>query len=168
MSNTATCPLLQRGVDFDSQGRWPVVLHHPCSGNMGRDFGAIFHLYSGPQLLARHANGRLVLMKHYASDGYSPVIRVFGKFVYLTPWPKCGVWPALGHDVMRQFVGVEGCPWDRIDTDLCFYNWLTAGGVHPDVAGTYYGAVAGVVGDIFINLTRKPDPDLWIERIEYA
>lgn len=169
MIEPATCPLLKRGEDYAAKGRWPCVMLRPVSGMMGRDLGAIYEFCSDDQLLARHDRGKLSILKGYASDGYSPVIRLpFGKFLRLTPTPKAGMWPALGHDLTRQFVDVEGCPWARLDTDTFFYNWLVVGGTSPDMAGTYYGAVAGPVGDAFIKLTRKPDPHLWIKIIPYA
>lgn len=169
MKTDATCPLLKRGVDFEAQGRWPCVMLHPVSGMMGHDLGAIFEFYSGERLLARHDKGRLTLMKGYACDSFSPVIRLpFGKFWHLTPWPVSGPWPAFGHDLTRQFLIVDGCPYKREDTDNWFYNWLTAGGVSPRKAGGYYVAVAGPAGDAFIRMTRKPDPNLRIVRTEYT
>lgn len=78
----------------------------------------------------------------------------------LTPTPKCGFGPAILHDIARQFSRVSGCPWDRQQTDDWFFNCLIAGGVPERRAGLYHHAVAGTLGDIYIALTRKTDPNL--------
>jgi hypothetical protein len=112
MNIAVTCPLLVLGRDFVPQGKWPVVMTKLAKGNLGRDYGATFHFYSSHRLLARLQHAELTLLKCYASDGYSPVIRLpFGKFLRLTPTPKCGMWPALGHDLTRQFLDVVWQVW---------------------------------------------------------
>ena len=161
------CPRLIDGEDYKAEGRWPVVTRRVISAPLGFDLGAVYEFYSGPHLLGRHERGKLTICKRYACDGYSPVLRLFGKFLRLTPTPSAGMFPAIGHDFTRQMLAATGCPWDREDTDEFFYNWLVAGGTSPSLAGTYYGAVAGPVGSAFIALTRKTDPNLWIQKIAY-
>jgi hypothetical protein len=165
------CPLLQSPADYAAEGRWPVVTQRDIAAVLDYDLGAIYQFYSGEQLLARHHSGTVMLFKGYACDGYSPVIRIpwWGgwKFLRLTPTPKGGMFPAIWHDFIRQFCDVDGCPWNRVQTDWWFYDALVAGGTHPDVAGTFYGAVAGPAGDAFIRMTRKTDPKLRIERVRY-
>lgn len=158
------CPQLTHGIDYSPQGSWPVVLKRNVAA-VHHDLGYIYEFYSGDTLLARHDFGTTMLQAGFACDGYSPVIRLpFGKFLRLTPTPKAGMFPAIWHDFTRQFLDVPGCPWTRIQSDYWFYDALVAGGCNPHLAGTYYGAVAGVAGDAFIALTRRPDPKLRIIR----
>jgi len=166
------CPLLVPGLDFSAVGRWPVVTRRNIAAVIGYDLGARYRFYSGDRLLAHHDGGTVILRTGYACDGYSPVIpyRVMGRwhFVRLTPTPAAGMFPAILHDFARQFCDIPKCPWDRLDTDAWFYDSLVAGGCNKHLAGTYYGAVAGVAGDIFIAMSRRPDPQLWIEKIPYS
>lgn len=166
------CPKLTTR-DYKAVGYWPVVLQRKVAA-VHEDLGAIYRFYSGHQLLGHHEGGTTMLQKGFACDGYSPVIRIpWGKgryrFIKLTHTPKsAGLFPAVWHDFTRQFSYVDGCPWARDQTDWWFYDSLVKGGVNPHIAGTYYGAVAGLAGDVFIRMSRKPDPLLWIEKIQYA
>jgi len=122
---------------------------------------------SGLQKLATlEADGTFTIKKHYASDGYSPCIKVLGSWKRITPIPKrAGLFPALLHDVLRQFCTTPGCPWDRKFSDTMFYNALIAGGESKGISGTYYGAVSRVVGNLYFRLFHKADPQLSIELI---
>ncbi len=155
-------PVLKEEIDWTPVADWPVVLLHdvwdtiPIKGkefvflSRGREFGRL------------SSNGSFVIRKGYACDGFSPVLKVFGKFVRLTPTPKSGMWSSIRHDFFRQFADVPNCPWGRKDTDTWFYNDLVRGGMSSSMAGTYYGAVAGKAGDLFLALTRKSKDHLCV------
>lgn len=166
------CPRLTPGNCYQPAGYWPVVLQRQVAA-VHHDLGASYEFYSGETLLARHEGGTTLLHAGYACDGYSPVIRLRWRggcrFLRLTPTPRrAGMFPAIWHDFTRQFQDVEGCPWTREQTDHWFYDALLAGGENRHLAGTYYGAVAGLMGDAFIRLTRQPDPKLRIVQTPYA
>lgn len=154
------CPHLKPGKDYEPQGRHPVVLLRNICTHIGRDPGAFFEFYSGPHLLGYTEYTRLTICKGYACDGYSPGFWLGRKYIGLTPTPKAGIFPAIGHDFTRQMAWLDYCPWNRKDTDVWFYNWLVAGGTNPHIAGTYYRAVAGLTGSAFIAMTKKRDPRL--------
>lgn len=162
-----TCPRLTPGIHYAPRGRWAVGLTQPIGYGLGRDLGAIYEFYSDKTLLATHESGWMTISGNYACDGYSPVLHFRGRFIRLTPTPCCGMFPAIQHDLQRQFVGVEGCPWTREQTDRDFYDAMIAGRVHRHLAGTFYGTVAGPAGNVFIRLTRRVDPTLRIVRTEY-
>lgn len=161
------CPLLIRDTHFEVTPRWPLRLIRDVVSEQDRDLGATYEFFSGDQLLATWHRRQLVHHKGFACDGYSPVITVFGRHIRLTPTPRCGFFPSVDHDLKRQILVADGCPWTREETDLDFYNSLVAGGTHPHVAGTYYGTVGGSFGTLYIRATRKPDPSLRIIRTPY-
>ncbi len=166
------CPMLIPGQDYDPVGDWPVVLLRDVHAILSYDLGAIFEFRSGEKLLARHERGTLIIKAGFACDGYSPVLRkpawMPGKdrFIRLTPTPRCGIFPAVLHDLGRQFCGVDRCPWDREKVDDWFFDALVAGRC-PNRAGVYHSAVAGTLGTAFIHLTRKTDPHLTVTRQRY-
>lgn len=153
------CPLLQPGTHFTITDRWPVVMTAAVGVPLPIQSEPLdFH--SGDLHLARWDGEFFHVLPRYACDGYSPVIRVWGRWVRLTPVPGCGLWPAVLHDVLRQFNAVPGCPWSRVDTDNWFFDSLIAGGVRLPIAGAYHEAVAGPLGTAWIRMTRSPDPAL--------
>jgi hypothetical protein len=143
--------------------QWPLVLTRLLALDIDRDFGGVWHCYSGERLLGILNHQKIIILPAYAGDGYSPVIRFLGRWIRLTPTPACGYAPAIGHDFTRQFYHVTGCPWTRRDSDNWFYNWLRRGG-EPRV-GIFHRAVAGPLGTAYIWATRKKDPQLKIIRI---
>lgn len=172
------CPILVCGEDFETVGRWPVVVMVDILAS-SPDLGARFEFYSGDQLLSVHDRGTHLIKAAYACDGYSPTFWLFGRLIRLTPTPGAGMFPAIKHDNDRQMLGAMialkaaglidwDLPFTRANTDEWFYNSLTDGGVNRHVAGTYYGTVAGPVGSAFIRMTRKQDPNLRVVRIPYA
>ena len=158
-----TCPRIHIGDGASETDKWPLVLTRLLTLEIDRDFGGVWHCYSGRHLLGVLANRQIIIFPAYAGDGYSPVIRFLGRWIRLTPTPACGYAPAIGHDFTRQFYHVTGCPWTRRDSDNWFYNWLRRGG--EPRTGIFHRAVAGPIGTAYIWLTRKKDPQLKIIRI---
>jgi hypothetical protein len=159
------CPLLKPGEHYDIGTRWAVILRAMVSTPL--PLRAEPHDFlSGQQVLARWDGREFHVMPGYACDGYSPVIRICGRWVRLTPTPPCGLWPAVLHDVLRQFLSVPGCPWSRAESDAWFYEALHSGGLHPHHAGIYHGAVAGPLGSAWLRLTRTRDLRLRITPAE--
>ena len=167
------CPPVHIGQQAEVTQLWPLVLVEDVAFDTGRDYGATLLLCSGNKTLGTIHRGYLWAHAYYALDGYSPVFYAPWKaasndpWLRLTPTPACGYAPALVHDITRQFHNVEGCPWDRKQTDDWFFDSLIAGGVPKRRAGAYHHAVAGPIGDVYIALTRKADPNLHIIRKEY-
>ena len=156
-----TCPLLKLGTHYATTDRWPVVMTAAVSSPLPIQSDPLDFL-AGDLHLARWDGEFFHILPGYACDGYSPVLRILGRWVRITPAPACGLWPAVIHDALRQFLPVPGCPWTRRDTDNWFFDALTAGGVGQRIAGAYHQAVAGAFGTAWINLTRTPDPALRI------
>jgi hypothetical protein len=155
------CPSLQPGTHYATTDRWPLVMTAAVGCQLPIQAEPLdFH--SGDLHLARWDGRFFTVLPGYACDGYSPVIRLCGRWVRITPVPKAGLWPAVLHDALRQFQAVAGCPWTRRDTDAWFYDALLAGGLHPHHAGIYHGAVAGPLGTAWMSLTRRVDPRLSI------
>lgn len=159
-----TCPYIRIGSGAHESAKYACILTHAVFTHIPV-IGKELLFYAGEQLLARlSAEGRLEIMARYACDGYSPTLRMFGAWRRITPTPrKAGFFPAILHDITRQFCEVEGCPWTREDSDTWFYDALVAGGENPHIAGTYYGAVSRILGDIWYRF-RRTDPTLSIER----
>ena len=134
-------PIIRPG-DHDSSARWPVILKQTAGAELPIS-GPPVDFLAGTRRLASWDGTRFHIHQGYACDGYSPVLRLFGRWIPITPIPACGLWPAILHDALRQFLPVPGCPWTRQDTDEWFYNALIAGGLTPHHAGLYHGAVAG-------------------------
>jgi hypothetical protein len=153
--------LLTHGTHYQITERWPVVIRVPLATGLPIASPPLDFL-SGNQLLGTLDADRLTIMPGYACDGYSPVFRLCGRWVRLTPVPPAGLWPAVLHDFLRQFQAVPGCPWNRKNTDDWFYDALTAGGTWHRQAGLYHAAVAGPAGTAWIKLTRKTDLHLAI------
>lgn len=152
---------------FFSTRDWAMVMATPVIFEI-EDLGAVFEFWAGARLLAYHEHGKLVVSEAYALDGYSPVIRVFGKWVKLTPVPKkAGHGPDLLHDLTRQFLHVPFCPWTRKQTDDWFFDELIAGGESAKIAGAYHQVVAGSIGSLWMALKREPDPSLKIMTYPY-
>ncbi len=166
------CPRLIEWRDYEPCGNWPVVLLRSVTAALPFDLGAYYEFRTGETLLAHHHSAMLTIEAGFACDGFSPVIRkqawMPGKnrFLRITPTPPCGMFPAILHDLTRMFLGVDRCPWTRKNSDDWFFDALVAGGC-SNRAGIYHQAVAGAIGDAFINLTREPDPHLAITRIRY-
>lgn len=156
------CPYIRIGSGVHETSRYACVLTHAVDTNIPLQ-GYELLFYAGEQLIGRLSDdGRLQICKWYACDGYSPTLRMFGKWLRITPTPKkAGLFPAIFHDFTRQFLGTDGCPWTREETDTWFYDLLVAGGAGKLIAGTYYGAVSKTLGDIYHHF-RTPDPTLWI------
>lgn len=148
------------GTHYEVTARWPVRLLAAVPEKHLPIHAGPLEFRSGSQPLGRWDGRELTILPGYACDGYSPVIRVCGRWLRLTPTPRAGLWPAVLHDFLRQFLATPGCPWSREDSDEWFYNALTSGGLTNHLAGTYYGAVAGPFGSAFMRLTRRPDPAL--------
>lgn len=158
-----SCPYLRIGSGIRQTDRYACVLIRAATTNIpitGREM--LF--YTGNQLLGRlSSDGRLEIAQKYACDGYSPTIRFFTKWLRITPTPKkAGFFPAILHDFTRQFCEVEGSPWGRKESDTWFYDVLINGGESKRLAGTYYGAVAKTIGDIWFKF-RRHDPSLRID-----
>lgn len=157
-----TCPLLQPGIHYQSSERWPVILIAAVGTPLPIQSPPL-DFYAGERHLARWDGRIFTVLQGYACDGYSPVVRMFGRWVRLTPTPRrAGLWPSVLHDCLRQFLLTPGCPWTRQDSDAWFYDALLAGGLDRHRAGIYHGAVAGPLGSAWIALTRTPDPSLRI------
>jgi hypothetical protein len=157
-----TCPPLTEGIHYRVTDRWPLVMARRVSTPLPL-VSEPLDFQAGRQVLARWDGRILTVMPSYACDGYSPVLRLFGRWIRLTPTPPtAGLWPAVLHDILRQFHRTPGCPWSRVETDAWFYDSLRAGGLSPHHAGIYHGAVAGPLGTAYIRLTRTPDPTLRI------
>lgn len=145
-----------------ADSKWAVVLTQDVSVSMPL-YGVSQYFYCGEQLLGKlSAGGVLTICKGYACDGYSPTLRIMGRWVKFTPTPRAGLFPAVLHDFTRQFLPVSGCLWTIKDTDTWFYNALVEGGVSKHVAGCYYSAVSGAIGTIWARLTRGHDPSVQI------
>ena len=156
-----SCPLLQPGTHYQVTDRWPVVMAAAVGSPLPIQSPPL-DFFAGPLQLARWDGRVFSILPGYACDGYSPVLRICGRWVRVTPIPRAGLWPAVLHDCLRQFLLAPGCPWTRQDTDAWFYSALTAGGLHRHHAGIYHGAVAGPLGTAWIAITRTPDPTLSI------
>ncbi len=155
------CPNILRGRDWVSDSRWPLTLLRGVSTTVPRTGYSLLFM-SGEQILGRMAtDGRITVCSAYSCDGYSPVLKTPRGWLRLTPTPRCGMFPAVLHDFLRQFVAVPGCPWSRKDSDDWFYDAMLAGG-SKRAAAIYHGTVAGPLGNAFICLTRKTDPKLRI------
>jgi hypothetical protein len=160
------CPSVTIRNGARANGSWPLVTTRDVAFNLDQYYGLPFTLRTGTKNLASYLSGQLIVHEGYACDGYSPVLSCPFKsdrsdpWLRLTPTPACGYAPAILHDITRQFLGVQGCPWDRKQTDEWFYNCLLAGGVSKRMAGIYHHAVAGSFGSLYIAATRKVDPDL--------
>jgi hypothetical protein len=156
-------PHLTIGAGVHETSRYACVLTEDV-GRYTSISGKSLRFYAGDQLIARlYPDGYLVMMAGYACDGYSPTVRWFGKWRRLTPVPKkAGYFPAIRHDLTRQFVPVQGCPWNRQDSDHWFYDDLVAGGESKSIAGAYYSAVSRTLGNAWSKLTYKPDLTLRI------
>lgn len=157
------CPLLKHGHDYISTPRYPVVLKRDVHTGLDLDSRFCFAFLSGDTLLGYQVEGELVICNGYACDGYSPVIKIFNHHIRLTPTPKCGMFPSILHDFLRQFSDVEQSPCDRFDADDYFRDALIAGGC-PSSAQIYHTAVAGPVGSAYLFLTRRRDKKLRIIR----
>jgi hypothetical protein len=156
-----TCPILHPGTHYRTSDRWPVIMTAVVGSALPIQSPPLdFH--AGPLHLARWDGRIFSVLPGYACDGYSPVLRVLGRWLRITPTPRAGLWPAVLHDCLRQFLLAPGCPWTRQDTDSWFYAALAAGGLHRHHAGIYHGAVAGPLGTAWIALTRTPDRSLRI------
>jgi len=157
--------VLVEGRDWQTKGNWPLMLKRDVvvqTTLRGEEF--VFSS-AGKIFGGLCVDGILRIYAGYACDGYSPVLKIFGKFIRLTPTPKCGMLPAVVHDFTRQFIEVKGCPWDRKFSDDLFYDLLVAG-QEKKIASIYHGAVAGKVGDLFIAISRKKDKGLAVTRIK--
>lgn len=144
--------------------KYPVILTTDvtdCVGAMLAWWSGTYHFYDGEQLIGVFKNGRITVKSGYACDGYSPSKMLCGLHLRLTPTPKAGLWPAVKHDFMRQFLEVKHCPWTRQDTDVAFYNALVDGGSGA-IAGLYHSVVSGAIGTAYIAATRKKNPKLRI------
>lgn len=120
--------------------------------------------FKGNQMLGElKPNGELVTKARYACDGYTPCFRLFGKWIRITPTPKAGFVPAFRHDLTRQFLDVEGCPWTRKDSDDWFHQDLIEGGEPKWKTNIYHRAVSGIAGNVWIAISRKIDPELKIK-----
>jgi len=156
------CPAMGRGENYTVGDRWPVVVSAVISTPLPRDFPDLDFL-SGGRVLATLRGAVFSILPGYACDGFSPVIRLGrGRFLRITPTPRCGLFPAVLHDALRQFIDTPGCPWTRYDTDVWFYRSMVVGGLTDHHAGIYHGAVAGPLGTAWLALTRTPDPRLCI------
>jgi hypothetical protein len=159
---------LTAGKDYEVTETWPMVLSRPVRFEIG-DLGANYDFLSGNQLLGFADRKGLVICDGYALDGYSPVIKLFGAWREITPVPRhAGHGFDVLHDFTRQFLKVEGCPWNRTQTDDWFFDGLVLGGESERIAGVYHHVVAGPVGSAYILFTRKTDPALRIVRTPYA
>jgi len=94
----------------------------------------------------------MTIFAGYAFDGSSPAFKICGKW-FGTPTPDSVVAAALVHDCLRQFMPLDCVPYNRKDTDDCFFNIMRANGWKA--TSIYHGAVAGIFGTIFIRLTNK-------------
>lgn len=159
--NLTNCPILILGTHYATTDRWPVVMLAAVAVELPIQSPPM-DVHSGDLHLARWDGRFFSILPGYACDGYSPVIRICGRWLRLTPTPCAGLFPAVLHDALRQFLPVPGCPWGRADTDAWFYNALRAGGLPRHHAGIYHGAVAGPIGTAWLTLTRSPDPRLRI------
>ena len=161
-------PRLIEGLHYVVTDESPVMTIAAFDMPLTKRFPKCTHLMRGRHLVATLHQSRMQVYQQFHSDGYSPVIKkprwIPGKnrWIRLTPVPSCGLAPALGHDILRMFLDVPGCDWDREYTDDEFFNWLELGGEKRNIAGAYHEAVAGVFGTIYIATTRKPDPTLSI------
>ena len=161
-----TCPYINIGFKSYETEKHATVLGCDVSTNLPiKGHNLIFR--SGKTILANlKPDGRFTIMAHYASDGYSPCIKVLGKWKRITPIPKrAGLFPAILHDVLRQYCTTPGCPWDRKFSDTMFYNALRGGGESASISGAYYGAVSRTFGNIWFRMFHKTDPELSIELI---
>jgi hypothetical protein len=151
-----------RGENYTVGDRWPVVVSEVISTPLPGSFPDLDFL-SGGILLATLRASVFSIFPGYACDGFTPVIRLGrGRYMRITPTPRCGLFPAVLHDALRQFLETPGCPWKRHETDSWFYDSMIAGRVATHHAGIYHGAVAGPLGTAWITLTRTPDPMLCI------
>jgi len=155
------CPYLKPGTHYQVTDRWPLLMKAMVSTPLPLDAPPMDFL-SGDLLLASWTGKDFQVHPGYACDGYTPVLRLCRRWVCITPTPAAGLWPAVLHDALRQFMNVTGCPWTRQQTDAWFYDALTAGGLPPHLAGIYHGAVAGPLGTAWIRLSRRRDPRLRI------
>ncbi len=160
------CPYINTGHGSYESRDWSVVLDRNAETRLPKIRGKSLAFISGGMILATlKLNGDFTIKMGYACDGYSPTVKMFGKWRRITPTPKrAGLFPAILHDILRQFCEVEGCPWDREYTDVAFYDCLRAGGENSTISGIYYGAVSRTVGDIYHHFS-KHDPKLHIEVI---
>lgn len=160
------CERLVEGTDYAERGGWPVMLGRDVEIELPAEMGCgfLWDFVSGKHWLGKLRNGRLTIHAGYACDGYSPVVRLCGRFVRLTPTPAAGMLPAIWHDLARQFHAVPGCPWTRHQADEWFRDLLLAGGCGPVVAAAYFRAVAGTTGKIYEALTRRHDGALKVVR----
>lgn len=155
------CPPIILGEHYRIGRRWAVMMTADVSTPLPITAAPLDFL-SGDQRLVTWDGERLHVLAGYACDGYSPVIRLCGRWIRITPIPPAGLWPAILHDALRQFVGVPGCPWNRRNSDDWFYDALITGGIWRHHAGLYHAAVAGPVGSAWLHLTLRPDPSLRI------
>jgi hypothetical protein len=154
-------PPLIEGIDWIETPRYSVVLRRQQTYQIPL-YGHNLDFYAGDLRLGwLNEFGILCILPGYACDGYSPCIKILGKWIRLTPTPKAGMFPAVLHDFTRQFCDTAGCPWNREQTDTWFYNAMVHGGSNKHIAGIYYGAVSRTIGNIYHHF-RKHDPTLEI------
>lgn len=160
-----TCPYIHIGFRSYETERYATVVGCDVSTKL-RIFGHNLIFRSGDQILATlEPDGTFTIKEYYACDGYSPCLKILGSWKRITPIPKrAGLFPAILHDVLRQFCTTPGCPWDRKFSDTAFYDALRAGGETKTTSGIYYGAVSRTLGNIWFHF-RKHDPSLSIELI---
>jgi hypothetical protein len=126
--------------------------------DLGMGYPGIHEFCHDSNLWGILRDDRLTIMAGYASDLCSPGFYLFGKW-YGTP-SKGAELPAFLHDFARQFMrpNVACSPWDRKGSDDLFYNALRM--MRHPLAGTYHGAVAGPIGDLWMRLNR-PRPETY-------
>jgi hypothetical protein len=159
------CPLVLIGEGAHFTRKWAVITDKDLGFYLGGLKGTTARLYCGDSLVASLDNGFLSIRPSYACDGYSPVkwSSLLNKWLRFTPIPYCGLAPAILHDLTRQYLGVEGCPWTREQTDTWFRECMIAGGTSPLVAWIYYKAVSSAIGTAYMA-GYKPANSLKIVR----
>ena len=158
------CPRLISGYHYQTRGKWRVALMMRVGAILSHDFRGEYSFRHGEIELMHLAGRALTFTEYFACDGFSPVVKLLGVWIPLTPTPVCGMFPAVGHDGLTQFASVPGCPWDQKFANDEFYNSLVAGGCST-AASLYHGAVSGRVGRIYKRLRHRPDPLLNIVRL---
>lgn len=159
------CPFVNYlGQGVKATDDYACVLMREAGTNIPKT-GKLFKFFAGNQLLATlSVFGRLEIQPDYACDGYSPTRKTFIGWLSPTPRPKkAGMFPAIGHDLTRQFLHVAGCPWTLEESDIWFREWLIAGGESRWIADRYYSVVAGRIGSLWHKWFHKHDPTLRIE-----
>lgn len=133
-------------------GKYRFVLTADFTVDLNKGWSGYHDFRDGDRRLAILDGDKLTIFAGYAFDGCSPAFSIAG-YWFGTPTPPATVGPALVHDVLRQFMGLECAPYTRKDTDDIFYDLMVANKF--PLAMEYHGAVSGLAGTIFIKLTRR-------------